>query len=181
MSKGTFQAAADGIDDDVLAIGIFQHRGTQKNAMIDASLGGLAGSILGDVVGHGAGELISDLGTAAGSTAGIAHARNSGGIDGVLRWLIAVSPTRVYVLVPDDAVPSTKTQTTELRRGQDQIVQTIDRQHLEVTVKARATSRLLTLADLETGATLELEGLRGMPGAGDVVHELVKHHDDEPA
>ncbi|MET0909800.1 MAG: hypothetical protein ABWZ99_10035 [Ilumatobacteraceae bacterium] len=165
--KDIAQAAVDG--DQLITAGVFQARGATFKMMMGAGAGGsvgdIAGGALGDAIGFGVGML---AGTAAG------------GEDGVFHWLVAVSPTRVYVFEPVGGRRTPGGQVTEIRHGDIRLIYAFERSQLEVTVKSRVNVRVLILEDLPTGEKMELEGNRlGWSHAKDVVTALVAHdHED---
>jgi hypothetical protein len=160
------QAAVEG--DALITAGVFQARGATLKLMMGAG----AGSSVGDLVGGGVGDAI---GFGVGALAGTA----AGGEDGVFHWLVAVSPTRVYVFEPTGG-RTPGSQIGEIRKGDIRLIYAFERKDLEVTVKSRVNVRVLILEDLPTGEKIELEGNRiGWSHAKDVVKALVTHdHED---
>lgn len=172
--KKRFEFVGAGIDDDILAAGEFQKRG----ASAKMTEGMIAGQVLSGLLpGHGDAHFAEDMaGMVAGQQIG---ARAGTDEDGYFRWLLAVSPTKLYILVSANPEGGLKTQAKDILKGGVVLQHTIDRQDLEVTVKARYSVRVLILDDTATGGHWELEGYRfGRYHAKDVIHELIKHEDD---
>jgi hypothetical protein len=164
MSDTLIDVAAHAVGDDIIAAGIFQARGATMKIMA----GTAAGSIGGDLVGGTGGS----IGVGVGALAGVA----ASGHDGLYRWLVAVSPTKVYVFVPEGATSSPGGQSTEIRKGEVHLLHTFARERLEVTAKSRVNVRVLILEDLPTGEKIELEGNRiGWSHSKEVIQALVAH------
>jgi hypothetical protein len=164
MSDTPAEVAAHAVDDEIIAAGIFQARGATMKIMT----GTAAGSSVGDMLGGAGGS----VGVGVGALAGVA----ASGHDGVFRWLVAVSPTKVYVFAPEAATSSPGGQSTEIRRGEVHLIHVFSRDHLEVTAKSRVNVRVLILEDLPTGEKIELEGNRiGWSHSKEVVKALVSH------
>jgi hypothetical protein len=158
------EVAAHAVDDEIITAGVFQARGATLKVMMGAG----AGSSVGNLIGGGLGDAI---GVGVGALAGNA----ASGEDGVFRWLVAVSPTRVYVFEPT-AGGTPGAQAGEIRKGDVRLIYAFEREHLEVTVKSRLNVRVLILEDLPTGEKIELEGNRiGWSNAKEVVKALVAH------
>ena len=175
MSKSRFAVAAAGIDDEILAIGEFQALGASKHMVEGATVGGLVGSLI-----PGGKDMGNIVGVVAGQQAGARYETSDA--NGVFRWLLAVSPTKVYVLVPANPDAGLNSQAKDLLAGAVVLQQTFDRADLEITVKARFAVRTLTLEDHATGEKLELEGVRhGGYHATDVIHALTGHDEVQPA
>lgn len=174
MKQSPFAVAASGIDDEIIAIGEFQALGASKHMIEGSMAGGMIGSMI-----PGSGDMGNIVGLVAGQQVGARVGTSDE--DGVFRWLLAVSPTKVYVLESANPQAGLKSQAQDLLAGAVTLVQTLDRSALEVTVKARVAVRLLTLEDPTTGTKLELEGVRhGRYHATDVIHALTAH-EEEPA
>jgi hypothetical protein len=124
-----------GVDDDVLAAGLFFPRGHTGGAFVGGLLGGDAG----------------DVGMAAGLIAGqhVADARS--GLPE--RMLVGVSATTVYGF---------DTHRDHGRAPTDLIFR-LPRSRLDVRVHQRVNVRVLELIDEATGSKVELEGSR-LPG-----------------
>lgn len=173
--KQRFEFVGAGIDDEIIAVGEFQKRG----ASAKQTEGMVAGQMLGALLpGHGDAHFAEDMaGMVAGQQAG---ARAGTDIDGYYRWLLAVSPTKLYILVSANPDAGLKSQAKDLMSGAVQLQHTYDRDDLEITVKARYAVRLLILDDHASGDHWELEGYRhGRYRARDVFAELLKHPDDD--
>ncbi len=160
MGRSPFAAAAAGIDDEILAIGEFQALGASKNMVEGATAGGFIGSLI-----PGGREVGDIVGLVAGQQAGARFETRDA--DGVYRWLLAVSPTKVYVLVPSDTEDGLRGQAKDLLDG---------------AVTLHCAVRTLTIEDHATGDKLELEGIRhGKYHATDVIHALTAHDDEAAA
>lgn len=148
-------------DDDVAVAGIFLPRGF------------VGRSVLGSFLGSAAGAMADSAGQTMGATLGAATGMATVS-DGGIRFIVAVSPHRVYVLHPEGFGGT--------RKGQLELLHTFDRSCLHVEVKARATVRILVLEDAEEGSRIELEGsLAHFKHANDVIHALViDGHGDVP-
>jgi hypothetical protein len=165
MSDTLIDVAAHAVGDDIVAAGIFQARGATMKIMMGTG----GGSIAGDTLMGGAG---GSVGVGLGALAGVA----ASGHDGLYRWLVAVSPTKVYVFVPEGATSSPGGQSTEIRKGEVHLLHAFSREHLEVTAKSRVNVRVLILEDLPTGEKIELEGNRvGWSHSKEVIQALVSH------
>lgn len=158
-------ASATG-DPAITAAGRFRPVGFVGDYFVGFFVGNAVGSaVLGGGSGPG-GALMGDVGSlggaAVGGTAGMAHAAHKGG---GIEFIVGVSPTHVHVIAPLQAGDDD----TEYR-----LVHDFDREHLEASVKARATTRRLILQATDDDARIELEGVR-LPGnhVSDVVHSLV--------
>jgi hypothetical protein len=164
MSDSLVDVAAHAVGDDIIAAGIFQARGATMKIMAGTAAGSTGGDLLGGAGGS--------LGVGIGALAGVA----ASGHDGLYRWLVAVSPTRVYVFVPEGATSSPGGQSTEIRKGEIHLLHAFAREHLEVTAKSRVNVRVLILEDLPTGEKIELEGNRiGWSHSKEVIQALVAH------
>ena len=130
--------AEQGVEEEVVAAGIFNPRG-HTGAMF---VGGFAG----DSVGGALGQLGASVGTAGGALAG-AHAHDAA--SGLPEWVVvAVTPASVLGL------------DTDRRRRPTRVVFRLDRARLEVNVHQRVNVRVLELIDGESGASVQLEGNR---------------------
>ena len=175
MGKSRFAVAAAGIDDEILAIGEFQALGSSKHQVEGAAVGGFVGSLL-----PGGKDMGNIVGAVAGQQAGARYETSDE--DGVFRWLLAVSPTKLYVLVSANPDAGLNSQAKDLLAGAVKVEKVFDRADIEITVKARVAVRLLTIEDHVTGEKMELEGVRhGRYHATDVIHALTAHDEPEPA
>jgi hypothetical protein len=174
MSKTPFATAAAKIDDEIIAIGEFQAHGASKH-MIEGSM---AGNVVGSLLPGKASDLGAITGLMAGEAAGARVGTRDD--DGAYRWLLAVSPTKVYVLESVYLEGGLSSQAKDLLDGAVDLKHTFDRADLEITVKARVAVRLLTIEDHATGTKLELEGIRhGVYHATDVIRALTDHQDED--
>ncbi len=162
------EVASDATGDSITAAGIFEARGAVGKTM----LGAVIGSFAGDAVG-------GDIGDSVGSVLGAAGGMAASGREGIYQFCVAVSPTKVYVLIPTGG-RTPGGQAHEIRKGELKVLHTFDRATLEVTAKARVTVRILILEDLKTGAKFEFEGNRiGWSHSKEVVKTLVaSDHED---
>jgi hypothetical protein len=151
-------------DDGIEVAGLFLPRGFVGRTII----GSVAGNILGDAVG---GNVAGAVGSGIGASAGMASAGSEA--DGI-RFVVAVSPTKVHVLRPATVGGVHKHKYT--------LMHTFERENLEVSVKSRASIRKLILEDHTADVRIELEGSRAwFKHANDVFHALViqDHTDDD--
>lgn len=135
-----------GIDDELLAAGIFFPRGHTGGAF--------AGGLLGDDIG-------GSVGMAGGVLAGQHAADARSGLPE--RMLVGVSKAMVYGFDTH----------REHEREPTEMVFRLQRSGLEVKVHQRVNVRVVELIDRESGAKVELEGQR-LPGFGisEVLHAL---------
>jgi hypothetical protein len=116
--------------DEILIAGLFASRGGAADSSGDGSSGnGRRGMRIGSLVGFGAGSAAEP------------RAREH-------RLVVAVSPTRVYLL---------RASTDGERLV---LAHTFDRRRVAATIHARLNERTLTLEDTWTGERFELEGER---------------------
>jgi hypothetical protein len=142
-----------GIDDDLLAAGIFFPRGHTG--------AGIAGGMLGADAGDKIGGLAGGVGLGAGLLAGQRESDARSGLPE--RMLVGVSARAVYGFDTH----------REREREPTDLVFRLPRSQLEVKVHQRVNVRVLELIDSETGAMVELEGSR-VPTvhAGEVIDAL---------
>jgi hypothetical protein len=129
-----------GVDDQVVAAGLFFPRGHSGAAFA----GGMAGGELGGMLGR-VGE---DVGMAAGVIGGQRAFDAASGLPE--RMLVAVSATSVYGF---------DTHREREREPTDLIFQ-LPRSRLEVRVHPRVNVRVMELIDEASGSRVELEGQR---------------------
>lgn len=130
---------AQGIEDEVVAVGEFYPRG---------HTGGLfAGGLLGGDVGGGLGGLAEGVGVAAGSLAGARAADAASGLPE--RMMVGVTAATVYGFAE-----RTRHDEPSL------LVFQVPRSQLTVKVHQRVNVRVLELIDDESGSRIELEGNR---------------------
>ena len=130
---------AQGVEDEVVAVGEFYPRG---------HTGGLfAGGLVGGDLGGGLGGLAEGVGVAAGSLAGARAADAASGLPD--RMMVGVTEENVYGF----AEHSRRDEPTEL-------VFQVPRSRLTVNVHQRVNVRVLELIDDESGSRIELEGNR---------------------
>ena len=155
--------AAKATGDDIVAAGLFQPKGMAGSEVI----GMTAGAVLGDAVG---GEIGQTVGMAAGEGAALASKEEHGAI----RFVLAISPSKIYVLKPSSF--------DALHKEELEVLQTFDRKTAEITVHARVTVRTIVIEDPATGEKAELEGGRlWFKHAKPVLSQLLEPHfeDDE--
>ena len=153
VEKVQYALAGLGIDDELLAAGIFFPRGHTG--------AGFAGGMLGADAGDKLGGLAGGAGLAAGLLAGQHAADARSGL-----------PERMLVGVSARAVYGFDTHREGGREPTD-LVFRVPRSQLEVKVHQRVNVRVLELIDSESGAKVELEGSR-VPTvhAGEVIDAL---------
>jgi hypothetical protein len=132
-----------GIEDDLVAAGLFFPRGHSGGAFV----GGLVGGGIGDVLGGVAG----DVGVVAGAIGGRDAADAASGLPE--RMMVAVSGTAVYGFDTH----------RERHREPTGLIFQIPRSRLEVRVHPRVNVRVVELIDESTSSKVELEGQR-LPG-----------------
>jgi hypothetical protein len=129
-----------GVEEDVLAAGIFFPRG---------HTGGMfAGGLAGDSIGGVAGSLGSSIGTAGGAVAGGHAVDAASGLPE--RVIVAVTASTVYGF----------DSTRDHGRRPTEVVFTLPRAGLTHKVHQRVNVRILELVDDATGASVQLEGSR---------------------
>jgi hypothetical protein len=132
--------AEQGIDEEVLAAGIFFPRG---------HTGGMfAGGFVGDSVGGTLGGLASSVGTAGGALAG---ARANDAASGL--------PERIVVAVTPTTVMGFDSERDHGRRPTSLLFR-LRRDRVTTKVHQRVNVRVLELLDDETGSSVQLEGNR---------------------
>jgi hypothetical protein len=131
--------AARGIEDQVVAAGQFYPRGHTGGMFV--------GALAGDTAGGRLGHVAEDIGTAAGSLAGMRAADAASGLPGTM--LVGVSDTAVYGF----AGRSRRAEPTDL-------VFQVPRAGLSVKVHQRVNVRVLELIAVAGGSSIELEGSR---------------------
>ena len=131
--------AARGIDEEVVAVGVFNPRGHS---------GGLfAGGLAGDAAGGLLGKAGSAAGLGVGSLAGMHAADARSGLPETM--LVGVSATMVYGF----AASTRRSEPTAL-------VFQVPRAGLTAKVHQRVNVRVLELIDTDSGSRIELEGNR---------------------
>lgn len=150
------KAFLDG-DQDVVAAGIFQPRGTT---------GGMAGTT-------GAGFATDSLaGEVAGAAAGIGAGRAMAHVDGVPRWtMLAVTPSTLHALACGQHGVGWQPES---------VFATFDRSAIRATVHGRVNVRTLTIEDPATGRTYEWEGNRIGPAHAKAVIEALEAEEVVP-
>jgi hypothetical protein len=142
-----------GIDDEVVAAGMFFPRG-HSGAMF---AGGLVGGGIGDALGGAA----SDVGVVAGAISGQRASDAASGLPE--RMLVAVSAATVYGFDTH----------REREREPTDLLFRLPRSRLEVRVHPRVNVRVVELIDETSSSRVELEGER-LPGfhVSDVIDAL---------
>ncbi len=132
--------AEHGVQEEVLAAGIFFPRGHTGSMFV--------GGFAGDSVGGALGDLASSVGTVGGAIGGAkAHDAASG------------LPERIVVAVTPSAVLGFDSVRDQGRRPTE-IVFNVARAGLTAKVHQRVNVRILELVDDATGASVQLEGSR---------------------
>jgi hypothetical protein len=143
---------ANGIEDNVLAVGQFNPRGHTGGMFA----GGLAGGEAGGLIGGTA----EGIGVGAGSLAGMRAADDMSGLPA--KMLVGVSATAVYGF----AASTRRARPTSLTFQ-------VARSTLKATVHQRVNVRVLELVDTVSGSRIELEGGRlPVTHSKDVIEEL---------
>jgi hypothetical protein len=135
--------ARTGIEDELVAVGLFFPRGHTGGAFAGGLLGGGVGDALGGVAG--------DVGVVAGAIGG-QHAADAA----------ASLPERMLVGVSATAVYGFDTH-RERQREPTELIFQLPRSRLDVRVHPRVNVRVVELIDETTGSKVELEGQR-LPG-----------------
>ena len=135
--------ARAGVEDELVAAGLFFPRGHSGGAFVGGLIGGGIGDALGGVAG--------DVGMVAGAIGGQDAADAASALPE--RMMVAVSAATVYGF---------DTHREREREPTDLIFQ-IPRSRLEVRVHPRVNVRVVELIDESTGSRVELEGQR-LPG-----------------
>lgn len=150
-------------DQAIEVAGVFAPRGFIGHAMVGAAAAGpYRGGTAADPIGGGPGT-------------------GAGGGPPVRSWrfVVAVSPTHVYILNVGIGL-------VDLDPAHQELVSTFDRSHLHVAVHGRVTFRRLVLEDIDTEERIELDGHRAhWKHASDVIHALILQGEhgveDDPA
>jgi hypothetical protein len=133
--------ASKATGDTILAAGLFEPKGMAGKEFA----GGVIGSVVGDAVG---GDVGDDIGMAVGVGVGTASSAQ----EGKIRFVLAISATKVYVLEPESF--------DALHKEELRVQHTFDRATAHVTVHARVSVRTIVIEDPATGEKAELEGSR---------------------
>ena len=166
------EAAKEVTGDDVQIAGLFSPRGASGHR----TMGLVAGNIIGAAVGEELGGTIGDqvgqiVGGSAGMMAGEASVadHNEGAMKGgTINFVVAVSPTKVYILQPESMMAITRENLG--------LAYQFDIATLAVTIHARFAVRTMTLEDTASGDKLELEGARiGWSHAKQTMKFLLEH------
>src|SRR5262245_51363235 len=107
------QGAATATGDQIEVAGLFEPKGLKGKQIT----GMVAGSVIGDTIGGHVGD---DIGTILGGAVGTA----AGSDDGQLRFVVALSQTKVYVLRPSSW--------DSLHKEEQQVIATFDRATVHV-------------------------------------------------
>ena len=154
-------------DDAIDMAGLFEPKGTAAKEG--------AGAIAGSAIGGAAGS--SAIGTSVGLGVGMAASADHGNI----RFVVALSPEKIYVLKPEHF--------DSLHKEELELLHTFDRKTARVTVHSRVSVRTLVIEN-EEGRRVELEGDRlWFKHSKAVVQALLEHSfedeesalDEEPA
>lgn len=142
-----------GIDDEVVAAGMFFPRG-HSGALF-------AGGLVGGGIGGELGRVAGDVGMVAGSLGAQRAADEASGL-----------PERMMVAVSDSTVYGFDTEREHGREPTDLIFR-LPRSQLEVKVHQRVNVRVVELIDSESDSRVELEGARiGGQHPGEVIDAL---------
>jgi hypothetical protein len=142
--------AAAGIEDTVVAAGEFNPRGH--------SGAGFAGGWIGGDVGGSLGSLGDSIATVGGYIAGTRAHDAATGLP--QRMVVGVSQTMVYAFAGNRAHPKA-------------LAFRVPREGLEAKVHQRVNVRVLELIETDSGARIELEGMRlPITHSKDVIQEL---------
>ena len=130
-------------DQEITVAGDFQPKGmTWKVAA-----GAAAGSVLGDAAG---GDVAQTVGTGAGYAAG-RYAATSGELPPVI--VVAASPSKLYLMTSNNAKGIILAKHLLL-------IDTLDRDNLEVEMHQKMTVRTAIITDTSTGHEYKIEGKR---------------------
>ena len=142
-----------GIDDEVVAAGMFFPRG-HSGALF-------AGGLVGGGIGGELGRVAGDVGMVTGSLGAQRAADEASGL-----------PERMMVAVSDSTVYGFDTEREHGREPTDLIFR-LPRSRLEVKVHQRVNVRVVELIDSESDSRVELEGARiGGQHPGEVIDAL---------
>ena len=154
--KHMLSAAKDVTGDDVQIAGLFSPRGASGHRFVGLIVGNAVGAVVGSELGGAAGDQIGQLvGGSAGMVAGeasVADHNDEAMAGGTINFVVAVSPTKVYILQPQSSMAITRENLG--------LAYEFDMATLAVTLHARVSVRTMTLEDTTTGDKLELEGTR---------------------
>ena len=147
-----------GDDEQVLAAGMFEPRGTTGGRMGVTGAGFMTDNLAGEV---------------AGAVAGLGSGQAMSRVDGVPRWtLLALTPTTLHAL----ACAQHGT-----RWVPEEVFATFDRARIRATVHAGVNVRVLMIEDPDTGRRYGWEGYRFGPAhAKDVIEALDAEPVDPP-
>jgi hypothetical protein len=146
-----------GGDEEILAAGIFQPRGTTGGMMGVTGAGLATDNVVGEVVG-----------VAAGMESGRAMSH----LDGVPRWtMLAVTPSTLYALACGQHGVGWQPESVFAR---------FDRSAIRATVHGRVNVRTLSIEDPGSGRTYEWEGNRIGPAHAKAVIEALEAEEAEP-
>lgn len=144
-------------DDEIFVAGDFQPKGM----LWKRSAGAAAGSAIGGAVSGG-----DSWARAAGAAGGVAVGSLAAGKGQPPVVVLAATPTKLYVL-------ATKMGQGILLAKHLELLDVMDRDHLDITIKKRAMTRTAVIEDESTGGKLELEGLKlGLHHMNDLLNVL---------
>ena len=146
-----------GTQEDILAAGMFEPRGTT---------GGMAGAM-------GAGLSTDSLvGEIAGAAASVEAGRVMSNLDDVPRWtMLAVTPTTLHAIACGQHGVGWQPES---------VFATFDRSAIRATVHGRVNVRTLTIEDPTTGRTYQWEGNRIGPAHAKAVIEALEAEEVTP-
>lgn len=152
-------------DDEIFVAGDFEPKGMMWMSMAGAA----AGSLAGDTASGG-----NSWASAAGATGGVAVGSLAAGASTHLppKVILAATPTKLYAL-------ATPVGRGHLFAKNLEVLSTMDRSQLTITLKKRVATRTAEIEDESTGEVLKLEGVKfGFHHMNDLLNEL---DDDEHA
>lgn len=164
-SEKKMVAAAEKVTGDTITVaGRFQPNGMFGKQVI----GGVIGSVVGDAVGAAVGGTAGDVIGEVGATAGYLGGTREGSVEGQVTFVVAISPTKVYVLKSGGFFGIT--------REDLDVLHTFDRSTLSVTLKNHLGIRSMVLEDAQTLDRMEFQALdEHWSHAKDVFHELAEN------
>jgi hypothetical protein len=152
-------------DEEIFVAGDFQPKGMLWKRSAGAAVGSLAGGAATD------GNSWAQAAGAAGGIAVGTLASSGKGVPPVV--MLAASPTKLYIL-------ATKPGRGILLARELELLHTLNRDDLVVTLKKRAMTRTAVIEDEATGARFELEGVKlGFHHMNDLLNALDEDEHDE--
>ncbi len=151
-------------DGEIFVAGDFQPKGMVWKRAAGAAAGSIAGGAVSD----------SNWGSAAGAAGGLAIGTLASSGKGVPpKCVLAASPEKLYLLAASHG------QGMLLAKHLD-LLETFDRSAITVTLKNRMSTRTAVIEDEQTGARIEVEGLKlGFHHMNDLLNLLEEQDDAE--